>query len=278
MPDDLSRLTTALADRYRLGAELGAGGMATVYRAHDLRHERAVALKVLRGDLGDAFGRERFLREIRLAASLTHPHILPLYDSGDANGTLWFTMPLMTGETLRDRLAQPERLSIDDVVRLTGEVADALDYAHRHDVVHRDIKPENILLHEGHALVADFGIGKALLAATEQQTMHTQVGVTVGTPAYMSPEQAAGEAVDGRSDLFALGCVLYEMLTGEAAFSGPPCRPRLRGDSCIRHPQWPRSAPMCQPPSRSSSIGCSSRPPRNASRAAPKWCRRCALR
>jgi len=221
MPNDLSRLTIALADRYRLGAELGAGGMATVYRAHDLRHEREVALKVLRSDLGDALGRDRFLREIRLAASLTHPHILPLYDSGDDNGTLWFTMPLLTGETLRDRLAQPERLSIEDVVRLTGEVADALDYAHRHDVVHRDIKPENILLHEGHAVVADFGIGKALVAATAQNTMHTQIGVTVGTPAYMSPEQAAGEAVDGRSDLFALGCVLYEMLTGDVAFTGP---------------------------------------------------------
>ena len=221
MPSDLSGLVTALADRYRLGAELGAGGMATVYRAHDLRHEREVALKVLRSDLGDALGRDRFLREIRLAASLTHPHILPLYDSGDDVGTLWFTMPLLTGDTLRDRLAQPERLSIDDVVRLTAEVADALDYAHRHDVVHRDIKPENILLHEGHAVVADFGIGKALVAATAQNTMHTQIGVTVGTPAYMSPEQAAGEAVDGRSDLFALGCVLFEMLTGDVAFSGP---------------------------------------------------------
>ncbi|WP_373068219.1 protein kinase domain-containing protein [Gemmatimonas sp.] len=221
MPCDLSGLTAALADRYCLGAELGAGGMATVYRAHGLRHECEVALKVLRSDLGDALGRDRFLREIRLAASLTHPHILPLYDSGDDNGTLWFTMPLLTGETLRDRLAKPERLSIDDVVRLTGEVADALDYAHRHDVVHRDIKPENLLLHEGHAVVADFGIGKGLVAATEQNTMHTQIGVTVGTPTYMSPGQAAGEAVDRRRDLFALGCVLFEMLTGDVAFSGP---------------------------------------------------------
>ena len=221
MSTPLDQLAAALADRYCIGAELGAGGMATVYRANDLRHEREVALKVLRSDLGDALGRDRFLREIRLAASLTHPHILPLYDSGDANGTLWFTMPLLTGQTLRDRLVQAERLSIDDVVRITGEVADALDYAHRHDVVHRDIKPENILLHEGHAVVADFGIGKALVAVTEQNTMHTQVGVTVGTPAYMSPEQAAGEVVDGRSDLFALGCVLFEMLTGDVAFSGP---------------------------------------------------------
>jgi serine/threonine-protein kinase len=217
----LSQLSLALADRYRIGAELGAGGMATVYRARDLRHEREVALKVLRADLGEALGRERFLREIRLAASLTHPHILPLYDSGDANGALWFTMPLMTGETLRDRMVQAGRLSIDESVRVAGEIADALDYAHRHDIVHRDIKPENILLHEGHAIVADFGIGKALVAASEHATMHTQVGVTVGTPAYMSPEQAAGEAVDGRSDLFALGCVLFEMLTGDVAFSGP---------------------------------------------------------
>jgi len=222
MPDDLSLLSTALADRYRLGAELGAGGMATVYRAHDLRHEREVAFKVLRADVGDALGRDRFLREIRLAASLTHPHIMPLYDSGDANGTLWFTMPLMTGETLRDQLEKAGRLPVTDVIRIVGEVADALDYAHRHAVVHRDIKPENILLHEGHAVVADFGIGKALAAAAaERHTMHTQIGVTVGTPAYMSPEQAAGEPVDGRSDLFALGCVLFEMLTGEVAFTGP---------------------------------------------------------
>ena len=195
--------------------------MATVYRARDLRHDREVALKVLRADLGESVGRERFLREIRLAASLTHPHILPLYDSGDADGTLWFTMPLMRGETLRDRITQAKQLPVDEAIRLAGEVADALDYAHRHEIVHRDVKPENILLHEGHAVVADFGIGKALVAATEHTTMQTQIGVTVGTPAYMSPEQAAGEPVDGRSDLFALGCVLFEMLTGEVAFSGP---------------------------------------------------------
>ncbi|MFN8668638.1 MAG: protein kinase [Gemmatimonadaceae bacterium] len=221
MSSTLDVLAASLADRYRLERELGAGGMATVYRARDLRHERDVALKVLRADVGEALGRDRFLREIRLAASLTHPHILPLHDSGDAGGTLWFTMPLMSGETLRDRLATLGRLPVDDAMRLAGEVADALDYAHRRDIVHRDIKPENILLHEGHAVVADFGIGKALAAATEHATLHTQVGVTVGTPAYMSPEQAAGEEVDGRSDLFALGCVLYEMLTGEVAFSGP---------------------------------------------------------
>ncbi len=217
----MSRLRTVLADRYRIERELGQGGMATVYLARDLRHERDVAMKVLRPDLGQALGRDRFLREIHLAAGLTHPHILPLHDSGDADGTLWFTMPLMRGDTLRDRMTAQPRLPLDEVLQLVREVADALDYAHRHDVVHRDIKPENILLHEGHAVIADFGIGKAVLAASTESAAFTQVGVTVGTPAYMSPEQAAGEAVDGRSDLFALGCVLYEMLTGDVAFSGP---------------------------------------------------------
>ncbi len=210
-----------MADRYRIERELGAGGMATVYVARDLRHERDVAIKVLRPDVGHALGRDRFLREIRLAAGLTHPHILPLLDSGDADGSLWFTMPLMRGDTLRDRLTASPCLPLDEVLQLVREIADALDYAHRHDVVHRDIKPENILLHEGHAVIADFGIGKAVMAASSDNTTFTQVGVTVGTPAYMSPEQAAGEEVDGRSDLFALGCVLYEMLTGEVAFSGP---------------------------------------------------------
>jgi eukaryotic-like serine/threonine-protein kinase len=222
------RLATALADRYRIqaGADgrpplLGQGGMAAVYLAQDLKHDRQVAIKVLRDDLAESLGRSRFLREIRLAAALNHPHILPLYDSGEADGFLYFVMPVMTGQTLRDRLAAERALPVEDAVRIAMEVADALDYAHRHDVVHRDIKPENILLHEGHALVADFGIGKALVAATEASATATQIGVTVGTPAYMSPEQAAGGELDGRSDLFALGCVLYEMLTGEVAFTGP---------------------------------------------------------
>ena len=224
MTAPLNGLAAALANRYRLDRELGAGGMATVYLARDLRHDREVALKALRPELSDAVGRDRFLREIRLAASLVHPHILPLLDSGDADGVLWFTMPRMQGQTLRDRLAESPRLPVEETIRLVSEVADALDHAHRHGVVHRDIKPENILLHEGHALVADFGIGKALAAAATEPghgTQFTQVGVTVGTPAYMSPEQAAGEEVDGRSDLFALGCVLYELLTGEVAFIGP---------------------------------------------------------
>ena len=214
-------LATALAGRYRLERELGAGGMATVWLAEDLRHGRAVALKVLRAELAESLARERFLREIQLAARLAHPHILPLYDSGETDGTLWFTMPVMEGLTLRDRLQREPRLPVDEALRIASEVAEALDYAHRHDVVHRDIKPENILLHEGHAVVADFGIGRAVLAASSEGSTFTQIGVTIGTPAYMSPEQAAGEDVDGRSDLFALGCVLYEMLTGEVAFSGP---------------------------------------------------------
>ncbi len=214
------RLTAALADRYRIEHELGAGGMARVYLAHDLRHDREVALKVLRSDVVDALARERFLREIHLAARLVHPHILPLYDSGEADGFLYFVMPVMRGQTLRERLQQEGRLTVEQAARVASEVADALDYAHRHEIVHRDIKPENILLHEGHALVADFGIGKAIAAASMSSPAMTQLGVTVGTPAYMSPEQAAGEALDGRSDLFALGCVLFEMLTGEAAFTG----------------------------------------------------------
>ena len=222
-----ARLSAALEGRYRIERELGAGGMATVYLAHDLRHGREVAIKVLRPDLAQSLGRDRFVQEIRLAARLTHPHILPLYDSGEADGLLYFVMPVMRGQTLRDRLLQERMLPVGDAVRIASEVSDALDYAHRHDVVHRDIKPENILLHEGHAVVADFGIGKALAAASEpavaaeDTVAFTQVGVTIGTPAYMSPEQASGDAVDGRSDLFALGCVLYEMLTGEAAFTGP---------------------------------------------------------
>jgi serine/threonine-protein kinase len=220
--DTVARLSASLSGRYTIERELGAGGMATVYLAHDLRHDRDIALKVLRPDLAESLGRERFLREIRLAARLNHPHILPLHDSGEADGFLFFVMPMMQGQTLRDRMREEGQLPVDVAVRLVQEVAEALDYAHRHDVVHRDIKPENILLHEGHALVADFGIGKAIIAAAVSGvTTLTQVGVTVGTPAYMSPEQAAGDAIDDRTDLFALGCVLYEMLTGEAALTGP---------------------------------------------------------
>ena len=216
---DSARLSAALAGKYRVDGSLGSGGMATVYLAHDLRHDREVAIKVLREGLAQSLGRERFVREIRLAARLNHPHILPLYDSGEADGFLYFVMPVVRGQTLRDRLLKDRALPVGEALRLAAEVADALDYAHRHDTVHRDVKPENILLHEGHAIVADFGIGKALVAAAETDAANTQFGVTVGTPAYMSPEQASGDVVDGRSDLFALGCVLHEMLTGNQAFA-----------------------------------------------------------
>jgi serine/threonine-protein kinase len=216
-----SRLTAALADRYRIERELGQGGMATVYLARDLKHDRDVALKVVREEISTGLGSERFLREIRLAASLHHPHILPLYDSGEADGCLYYVMPVAEGESLRERLAREQRLPVGDAVRLAREVADALDYAHRHEVVHRDIKPENILLHEGHALITDFGIGKALSTAAPGDAL-TQIGLAVGTPAYMSPEQAGGEAnLDGRSDLYSLGCVLYEMIAGTPPFTGP---------------------------------------------------------
>ena len=221
MHSETERITAALVGRYRIERELGAGGMATVYLAHDLRHDRQVAIKVLREEVSESLGRERFLREIRLAAKLTHPHVLPLHDSGEAGGFLYFVMPVMEGQTLRDRLRKDGQIPVDTAVRIAAEVADALDYAHRHDVVHRDIKPENILLHEGHAVVADFGVARAVAAASSESAGFTQIGVIVGTPAYMSPEQAAGDVIDGRSDLFSLGCLLYEMLAGEQPFTGP---------------------------------------------------------
>ena len=219
MPDLLDRLKTALADRYAIQEELGAGGMATVYLAEDLKHERQVAVKVLRPDLAAALGSERFLREIKIAAGLTHPHILPLHDSGDANGFLYYVMPYIEGESLRERLAREKQLPLDDAVQIAREVADALGSAHSHDVVHRDIKPENILLEEGHAVVADFGIARAISAAGGEKL--TETGLSIGTPAYMSPEQGSGGTeIDGRSDLYSLGCVLYEMLTGHPPFTG----------------------------------------------------------
>jgi len=212
------RLAVALDGRYTILQQLGEGGMAIVYLARDLRHDRGVALKALRPEISAEIGEDRFLREIRLAAGLNHPHILPVHDSGTAGGVLFYVMPNMEGAALRDRLERERQLPLEEALRLTREVASALDYAHRHNVVHRDIKPENILLHEGAAMVADFGIGKAV---TGGRTI-TRTGMSVGTPAYMSPEQASGESdVNGRSDLYSLGCVLYEMLTGEALFTGP---------------------------------------------------------
>jgi len=212
------RLEAGLAGRYTIERELGQGGMAVVFLAHDLRHDRKVALKMLRPEISAEIGADRFLREIKLAAGLTHPHILPVYDSGEADGLLFYVMPNMEGRSVRERLDRERQLPLEDALKITREVASALDYAHRHHVVHRDIKPENILLHEGAAMVADFGIGKALSGGGSL----TQTGMAVGTPAYMSPEQAGGDSeVDGRSDLYSLGCVLYEMLAGEPPFTGP---------------------------------------------------------
>jgi len=220
MTDPLSRLANALADRYRIERELGEGGMATVYLAADLKHDRQVAIKVLRPELAAVIGADRFLSEIKTTANLQHPHILPLFDSGAADGFLYYVMPLVEGETVRDRIAHEKQLPIADAVRIASEVASALDYAHRRGVIHRDIKPENILLHDGSALVADFGI--ALAASKAGGTRMTETGMSLGTPHYMSPEQAMGEReITARSDVYALGCVLYEMLLGEPPFTGP---------------------------------------------------------
>ena len=213
------RLRATLADRYTIERTLGVGGMATVYLAHDLKHDRDVAIKVLHPDLGAALGAERFLSEIRTTARLQHPHILPLLDSGDVDGLLYYVMPVVTGETLRVRLERERQLPIPEAVRIAREVASALDYAHRQGVIHRDIKPENILLHDGQALVADFGIALAVESAGGARM--TQTGLSLGTPHYMSPEQAMGErTIDARSDVYALGAVTYEMLTGEPPFTG----------------------------------------------------------
>ena len=219
MNEPLPRLAAALADRYRIEREIGAGGMATVYLAQDLKHDRRVAMKVLRPELAAVIGAERFLAEIKTTANLQHSHILPLHDSGSIDGFLFYVMPYVEGESLRDRLNREHQLPVGDAVRLATEVASALDYAHRHGVVHRDIKPENILLHDGSALVADFGIALAVSTAGSRMT---ESGMSLGTPNYMSPEQAMGEReITPRTDVYALGCVTYEMLIGEPPFTGP---------------------------------------------------------
>jgi eukaryotic-like serine/threonine-protein kinase len=219
MPGVSAPLADLLRDRYTIEHELGQGGMAVVYRAWDLERQQSVALKVLRPGLVASLGPERFLREIRLTGRLIHPRILSLLDSGNAGGQLWFTMPYIDGETLRDRLNRDLRLPVDEAVRLTREIAEAVEHAHGHGIVHRDIKPENILLAEGRPLVADFGIAKALGEAAGSRL--TETGLVIGTAAYMSPEQAAGDPIDARTDIYSLGCVLYEMLAGEPPFAGP---------------------------------------------------------
>jgi tetratricopeptide (TPR) repeat protein/TolB-like protein len=216
----LARLAAALADHYAIERELGHGGMATVYLAHDLRHDRDVALKVLRPELAAVLGRERFLAEIRLTARLDHPHILTLHDSGESDGFLWYALPYIRGESLRHKLERERQLGLAEALAIAQDIASALDYAHHRGIIHRDVKPENILLHEGEAMLADFGIALAVREAGGERL--TETGLSVGTPQYMSPEQATAERqLDARSDVYSLGCVLYEMLAGEPPFTGP---------------------------------------------------------
>ena len=213
-------MDAVLASRYRLEREIGRGGMATVYLAEDQKHRRPVAVKILHSHLAANVGSERFLREIEIAARLSHPHILTLIDSGETDGHLYYVMPFVEGESLRQRLARDRQLPLEDVLTIGRQVASALGYAHSRGVVHRDIKPENVMLHEGGAIVTDFGIAKAVSEAGSESL--TQTGTAIGTPAYMSPEQASGEVdLDGRSDIYSLGCMLYEMIAGEPPFTGP---------------------------------------------------------
>src|SRR5437667_1143026 len=220
MADLSERVRASLAGRYTIERELGRGGMATVYVARDLKHDRPVALKVLRPELAAVLGAERFLREIRLTAQLQHPHILTLIDSGEADGFLYYVMPYVEGESLRQRLEREGQLPLDEALRITGAIASALDFAHGRGVIHRDIKPENIMLHQGEPMVADFGIALAVSMAGRERL--TETGLSLGTPAYMSPEQASAEPrLDGRSDQYSLASVLYEMLGGEPPYTGP---------------------------------------------------------
>ena len=234
----IDRLKLALAGHYGIEREIGSGGMATVFLAHDRKHDRAVALKVMHPELSAVMGSERFLREIRIVANLSHPHVLALYDSGQADEFLYYVMPLVKGESLRARLNRERTLSFEDATSIANDVADALSFAHRQGVVHRDVKPENILLTEGHALVADFGIAKAVSTATDEPL--TRTGFPLGTPGYMSPEQAAaGGDLDARTDIYSLGCVIYEMLVGS-----PPSRwvtePEVRAGRFLKAPQTHR--------------------------------------
>jgi TolB-like protein len=238
----LERLRAALADRYAINREIGRGGMATVYVAQDLKHRRPVAIKLLRPELAAALGPDRFLREIEIAAGLNHPHILPLYDSGDAGGLLYYVMPFVDGENLRGRLEREKHIPLDDALRITREVADALHYAHGQGLVHRDVKPENVLFVTGHAVLSDFGIARAVTAAAGERL--TQTGVGVGTPSYMSPEQAFGEAELGpSSDVYSLGCVLYEMLASRPPFTGASAQAILAQSVSSQPPPLAEGAP-----------------------------------
>ncbi|MDH4348308.1 MAG: serine/threonine-protein kinase [Gemmatimonadota bacterium] len=226
MPPIPDRLQAALADRYRLDREVGQGGMATVYLAQDLKHNRRVALKVLRPELAAALGPERFVREVETVAQLQHPHILPLFDSGEADGFLYYVMPFVDGESLRERLKREGRIPIHEAVRILREVVDALAHAHQHGIVHRDIKPDNVMLSGRHAVVTDFGVAKAVSAAGSNKL--TTVGVALGTPTYMAPEQAMGETnLDQRADIYSVGALAYELLTGGPPFDKPTAQALL---------------------------------------------------
>ncbi|HMA41707.1 MAG TPA: protein kinase, partial [Gemmatimonadales bacterium] len=247
MSDAPGPLTAALAERYTLERELGRGGAATVYLAEDRKHRRPVAVKVLRPDLGSQLGKERFSREIAIAAQLSHPHILPFIDSGEAAGLLYYITPYITGESLRQRLDREHQLPVRDAVRIAREVAAALDFAHRQGFIHRDVKPENILLSDDHAVVADFGIARAIAEAGGGEPI-TERGLAIGTPEYMSPEQASAEGeLSARSDLYSLGCMLYEMLAGQPPFTGPNAR-RILARHVAERPRPLRAARPDTPP------------------------------
>ncbi|UCG85528.1 MAG: serine/threonine protein kinase [Gemmatimonadota bacterium] len=245
MTDMLDQLTEALTGRYRIGRKLGQGGWAIVYLADDLKHDRKVAVKVLLPSLAGMLGPERFLNEIRVTGNLQHPHILPLYDSGKAGGFLYYVMPYVEGESLRDRIDNEMRLSVEETLSIIEQVAEALHYAHGRGVIHRDIKPENILIQDGAPMLADFGM--ALAVSTAGGKRLTQTGITVGTPDYMSPEQAHGATLDGRSDVYALGCVAYEMLAGRPPFSASTSR-ELMARQVGQPPPWLRNRRPDIPP------------------------------
>src|SRR5262245_29996363 len=219
----LDELSSALPERYRVDRQIGQGGMATVFVAEDTRYGRKVAVKLLNPDLASALGAERFEREIQVLGKLNHPHILPVLDSGESNGLLYYVMPFVEGQSLRDRLTQDGQLPIEEAIAITCDVADALTHAHSHGIIHRDIKPENVLIHGGHAVVADFGIARLVQDSGGPQKL-TITGMSLGTAAYMSPEQIGGDKVDARSDIYSLACMLYELLAGEPPFTGPNAR------------------------------------------------------
>ncbi len=274
MSDPITRLNAALEGRYAIERELGEGGMATVYLAEDLKHHRNVALKVLKPELAAIVGAERFLAEIETTANLQHPHILPLFDSGEADSYVFYVMPYVEGESLREKLDREHQLSVDEAVRLTTAVAEALQAAHEQGVIHRDIKPANILLSRGSPLVADFGIALAVSAGGGDRL--TETGLSIGTPHYMSPEQAAGEShIDARSDIYSLAALLYEMLAGEPPTRAGPRRSFWRNGSRNRSHRCGASGTGCP---RALTRPSNRRSPTRTFSATFRWCRRWSAR